>query len=69
MMIWMVKQLIYTGEYENWVKKSGNEFSDFQKLWKSVMIRSSSEAICETIGYSIMNQHCGNLNTLILKCS
>ena len=44
--------------YENWVKKIGTQYSDFQKLWEIVMIRSSSEAICETVG-SIMNQHCG----------
>ena len=31
---------------------------EFQKLWENIMIRSTSEAICETIG-SIMNQHCG----------
>ena len=31
---------------------------EFQKLWELVMVRSSSEAICETVG-SIMGQHCG----------
>ena len=32
--------------------------SDFQKLWEVLMIRVTSEAICETAG-SMMNQHCG----------
>ena len=31
---------------------------EFQKLFENVMIRSTSEAQCESIG-SIMNQHCG----------
>ena len=30
---------------------------DFQRLWELVMIRSSSEAMRETVG-SIMGQHC-----------
>ena len=30
----------------------------FQKLWEVLMIRVTSEAICETAG-SMMNQHCG----------
>lgn len=45
--------------YENWVKSSKSaDFSKFQKLWENVMIRSCSEAVCETIG-SMMNQHGG----------
>ena len=48
--------------YENWVKKmnesNDNNYFSFQKLWELVMIRSSSEALCETVG-SIMNQHSG----------
>ena len=44
--------------YGNWVKKVGSDHLEFQKLWESVMVRSTSEAQCETIG-SIMNQHCG----------
>ena len=30
----------------------------FQKLWENLMVRSTSEAICETTG-SMMNQHSG----------
>ena len=48
--------------YENWVKsKMGDseDFLEFRKLWEIVMIRSTSEAICETVG-SMMNQHCGH---------
>ena len=44
--------------YENWVKKIGSKHMEFQKLFENVMIRSTSEAQCESIG-SIMNQHCG----------
>ena len=44
--------------YENWVKKIGSKHIEFQKLFENVMIRSTSEAQCESIG-SIMNQHCG----------
>ena len=48
--------------YEEWVKKSKESDNDshlkFQRLWELVMIRSNSEAICETVG-SIMNQHSG----------
>ena len=46
--------------YEDWVKKSKESENnlEFQKLWELVMIRSSSEAIYETVG-SIMGQHCG----------
>ena len=46
--------------YEDWVKKSKESENnlEFQKLWELLMIRSSSEAICETVG-SIMGQHCG----------
>lgn len=44
--------------YQNWTKKSGSQNClDFQKLWECVMIRSTSEAMCETVG-SIMKQHC-----------
>ena len=31
---------------------------EFQKLWEIVMMHSTSEAQCESIG-SFMNQHCG----------
>ena len=46
--------------YEDWIKKSkeSENHLEFQKLWELVMVRSSSEAICETVG-SIMGQHCG----------
>ena len=45
--------------YKNWVKESKYEDNlEFQKLFETVMIRSSSEAICETVG-SMMNQHGG----------
>ena len=45
--------------YQNWVKESNSEDNlEFQKLWEIVMIRSTSEAICETVG-SMMNQHGG----------
>ena len=45
--------------YEKWVKECAEsaEHSDFQKLWEVLMIRVTSEAICETAG-SMMNQHC-----------
>ena len=45
--------------YEEWAKtlmESKNHL-EFQRLWELVMIRSSSEAMCETVG-SIMGQHC-----------
>ena len=45
--------------YKNWVKETKSENNlEFQKLFENVMIRSSSEAICETVG-SMMNQHGG----------
>ena len=46
--------------YEKWVKEcaESSKHSDFQKLWEVLMIRVTSEAICETAG-SMMNQHCG----------
>ena len=46
--------------YEKWVKECAEsaKHSDFQKLWEVLMIRVTSEAICETAG-SMMNQHCG----------
>ena len=44
--------------YRNWVKVASGHYSEFQDLWEIVMIRSVSEAICETIG-SMMNQHGG----------
>ena len=41
---------------------------EFQKLFENVMIRSTSEAQCESIG-SIMNQHFGkNQNNNENKC-
>jgi hypothetical protein len=40
--------------YRNWVKVASGHYSEFQDLWEIVMIRSVSEAICETIG-SMMN--------------
>ena len=51
----------------------GEDNLEFQKLWEIVMIRSTSEAICETVG-SMMNQHCGkiviyNQNTLAWRWS
>ena len=45
--------------YKKWIEKCESDDSiEFKKLWEIVMIRSTSEAICETIG-SIMNQHTG----------
>ena len=46
--------------YETWVKECAEsaKHSDFQKLWEVLMIRVTSEAICETAG-SMMNQHFG----------
>ena len=46
--------------YEKWVKECAESaiHSDFQKLWEVLMIRVTSEAICETAG-SMMNQRCG----------
>ena len=41
---------------ENWVSKVGQDFMDFQRLWETVMICSTSEAICQTVG-SMMSQH------------
>ena len=42
--------------YENWVSKVGQDFMDFQRLWETVMICLTSEAICKTVG-SMMSQH------------
>ena len=37
--------------YENWVKKlQSGEFIEFRNLFEIIMIRSTSEAICETVG-------------------
>ena len=44
--------------YQNWAKLSSGKYSEFKNLWELVMIRSTSEAICEMVG-SIMNQHAG----------
>ena len=44
--------------YQNWAKLSSRNYSEFKNLWELVMIRSTSEAICETVG-SIVNQHAG----------
>ena len=40
----------------NWVQQIDKEYLDFQRLWEIVMIRLTSEAICETIG-SMMGSH------------
>ena len=56
--------------YENWIREVGSkDFLEFQKLWEIVMIRSTSEAICETVG-SMMNQHGGiwSQNISTWKC-
>ena len=42
--------------YEDWAMKGNERNLPFQKLWENLMVRSTSEAICETIG-SIMVQH------------
>ena len=42
--------------YEEWFKISKEKDLPFTKLWENLMIRSTSEAICETIG-SMMVQH------------
>ena len=44
--------------YQNWVNQSKGQYSDFQEIFEICMIRSMSEAMCETVG-SIMNQHSG----------
>ena len=45
--------------YQKWIQISESDDNfEFQKLWELVMIQSTSEAICETIG-SIMNLHSG----------
>ena len=44
--------------YENWRKSSIEKNLPFQKLWENLMVRSKSEAICETTG-SMMNQQSG----------
>ena len=44
----------------NWVQQTDiEEYLDFQRLWDFVMIRLTSEAICETIG-SMMGSHGNN---------
>ena len=40
----------------NWVSKVGQDFMDFQRLWETVMICLTSEVICKTVGF-IMLQH------------
>ena len=41
----------------NWVQQTDiEEYLDFQRLWEIVMIRLTSEAICETIG-SMLGSH------------
>jgi len=42
--------------YEEWAKSNTEKNLPFQNLWENVMIRSTSEAICETVG-SMMAQH------------
>ena len=42
----------------NWRKSSIEKKLPFQKLWENLMVRSTSEAICETTG-RMMNQHSG----------
>ena len=42
----------------NWRKSSIEKNLPFQKLWENLMVRSKSEAICETTG-SMMNQQSG----------
>ena len=43
-------------DYENSVSKVGQDFMDFQRLWETVMICLTSEVICKTVGF-IMLQH------------
>ena len=44
----------------NWVQQTDiEEYLDFQRLWEILMIRLTSEAICETIG-SMMGSHGNN---------
>ena len=42
--------------YELWALKENDRNLPFQKLWQNLMVRSTSEAICKTLG-SIMLQH------------
>ena len=45
--------------YENWVKSSmSDNCLKFQELWELIMVRSTSEAKCETVGSMIL-QHTG----------
>ena len=45
--------------YQYWVKETNGQFREFQELFELVMIRSTSEAACETVG-SIMKLHAGS---------
>ena len=60
--------------YENWVKKIGSKHMEFQKLWENVMISSTSEAQCESIGSLFVIHFCNlnnekNINLKIRKSS
>ena len=51
--------------YENWKKTAtSDENLIFQNLWELLMIRGTSEAICETIG-SMMGTHSGKNRNLL----
>ena len=45
--------------YQSWVKENNGKFCQFQELYELCMIRSTSEAACETVG-SIMKLHAGS---------
>ena len=44
--------------YQNWTKRSVGKFVEFKELFENCMIRSTSEAVCETVG-SLMKIHAG----------
>ena len=51
-------EIVHTA-YQNWFTESKGKFSEFKELWENTMIRSTSEAACETMG-SLMNIHAGS---------
>ena len=52
--------------YEEWTKSNTEKHLPFQNLWENVMIRSTSEAICET-GGSMIAQHVAKNHNLQRK--
>ena len=50
-------EIVHTA-YESWCIETKGNHTEFKELWENCMIRSFSEAVCETVG-SVMNQHSG----------